>query len=122
FFNELGDPRGEFIALQLSQHAGKLGAAGRKRAQKLLSRYKRTWIGAIAPLVFVPYARFERGFIVGCQLARSDRLVANFIDHPAWSTVRELTVHPLAREQNELASRLRRLGVRLVDTLTRGIA
>jgi uncharacterized protein (TIGR02996 family) len=123
FFTELGEPRGEFISLQLAHHAGKLGAAGRKRAQKLLTRYKRAWTGAIAPLVFVPYARFERGFIVGCQLARSEQL-GSLADHPAWSTIREITLHPLTRAQNrqtELATTLRRRGVQLVDVLRLGI-
>ncbi|HEX4449724.1 MAG TPA: TIGR02996 domain-containing protein [Kofleriaceae bacterium] len=123
FLNEHADPRGEFIALQLGRAAGKLGAAGRKREKKLLGRNKRAWIGAIAPLVRTSDARFERGFIVGCQLAPDDALALALGDHPAWSTIREFTVHPLIRDvQTTVASRLRIAGAKRVDALTLGIA
>jgi uncharacterized protein (TIGR02996 family) len=123
FLNEHADPRGEFIALQLARQAGKLGAAGRKREKKLLARNKRAWIGAIAPLVTATSARFERGFIVGGQLVRDHELEARLDDHPAWSTVREFTLHPLTDHvQTALQRRLRLAGSLLVPVLTRGIA
>jgi uncharacterized protein (TIGR02996 family) len=122
FLNEHADPRGEFIALQLGRAAGKLGAAGRKREKKLLARNKRAWIGAIAPLVTVASARFERGFIVGGQLQHDDELERKLADHPAWSTIREFTMHPLINNLlTEVARRLRLGGAHRVGQLTLGI-
>jgi uncharacterized protein (TIGR02996 family) len=122
FLNEHAEPRGEFIALQLAR--GKVAAAARKREKKLLARNKREWIGAIAPLVDVLGARFERGFIVGCRLKPHVELEMKLGDHPAWSTIREYTVHPLDVGTNmhlPLARMLRAFGARMVDSLTRGI-
>jgi uncharacterized protein (TIGR02996 family) len=122
FLNEHAEPRGEFIALQLAR--GKVAAAARKREKKLLARNKLAWIGAIAPLVQVQDARFERGFIVGCRLKPHVELEMKLGDHPAWSTIREYTVHPLDVGTNmhlPLARMLRAFGARMVDSLTRGI-
>jgi uncharacterized protein (TIGR02996 family) len=122
FLNEHADPRGEFIALQLGRAAGKLGAAGRKREKKLLGRNKRAWIGAIAPLVTVASARFERGFIVGGQLVPDPELEAKLGDHPAWSTLREFTLHPITGHvQTALQQQLRLAGAKRVEQLTLGI-
>ncbi|HEY1813768.1 MAG TPA: TIGR02996 domain-containing protein [Kofleriaceae bacterium] len=125
FLNEHSEPRGEFIALQLGHHAGKLGAAGRKRAKKLLDRNKRAWIGPIAPLVHATDARFERGFIVSCRLKPDLELERRLGDHPAWSTIREYNVHPLEVGTNlhlDLVRMLRAYGAHERPLLIRGIA
>ncbi|HEY3804375.1 MAG TPA: TIGR02996 domain-containing protein [Kofleriaceae bacterium] len=125
FLNEHTEPRGELIALQLAQHAGKLGAAGRKRAKKLLDRNKRAWIGPIAPLVHATDARFERGFIVSCRLKPDAELERKLGDHPAWSTIREYNVHPLEVGTNahlDLVRMLRAYGAHERPLLIRGIA
>ncbi|HEY1548428.1 MAG TPA: TIGR02996 domain-containing protein [Kofleriaceae bacterium] len=121
FLNEHAEPRGEFIALQLARQAGKLGASGRKREKKLLARNKRAWIGAIAPLVTVASARFERGFIVGAQLVPDIELELRFGDHPAWSTLLEFSAD-LREQARGPFGRMLQARARVVTTLTLGIA
>lgn len=79
-----GDPRGEFITLQL---APKLTTAQRERMKALLGKHERTWSG---PLATVLEKRvYERGFLVAGELGYS----ADSKLHPAapeWKTVERL--------------------------------
>ncbi len=56
---ELGDPRGEFIALQL-------GHRDEKRQKKLLTTHRKEWLGPFA--TYAADARFEDGFVVELRL------------------------------------------------------
>jgi len=91
-----GDPRGEFIVLQLARHRGTLDAAGKKREKELLKRHKKDWLGPIAALIQPAHIRFERGFIVTCSLEPNAALEEKLGTHPAWSTIREFLVHGYA--------------------------
>ncbi len=93
FLSERGDPRGEFISLQLARHANTLDAAGKKREKELLKRHKKQWLGPIAPLIQLHNLRFERGFLVTCQLEPNAELEKTLGAHPAWSTIREYLIH-----------------------------
>ncbi|MBL8916623.1 MAG: TIGR02996 domain-containing protein [Archangium sp.] len=79
-----GDPRGEFITLQL---APKLTTAQRARMRSLLDKHERIWSG---PLVTVLEKRtYERGFLVAGELGYlvSERLHPTA---PEWKTVERL--------------------------------
>lgn len=81
---ERGDPRGEFINLQLAR-AGtdKPASAAEKRLEKTWSR---AWLGAIEPAVLKSDVVFERGFPTSLRLTRSDLIDAT-LDAPEWGTV-----------------------------------
>jgi uncharacterized protein (TIGR02996 family) len=63
---EAGDPRGEFIALQLKP---KLSAPERKRMRELEAEHGQAWCGALAPVVRKSNRRFQRGFLQSCRLS-----------------------------------------------------
>lgn len=86
-----GDPRGEFITLQLSHARGEGTAASRKRERALLAEHQTSWVGPIAPLIEATHVTFERGFVVECRLrmvkeARAPKR------HAAWATVERFSV------------------------------
>ncbi len=92
FLLERGDPRGEFIALQLQRARD---AAPSARETELLAKYGKQWLGPLAIVLrwgkSYSNTKFERGFVS----------VADFIDHaekklrliaadPGWATIEEL--------------------------------
>ena len=79
----LGDPRGELILLQYEKHA-----LARKRAKKLIDRYRGHFLGPLRDVVLHGSDEWERGFLVGCCA----RLAGDTVECPAWSTVRRLGV------------------------------
>jgi uncharacterized protein (TIGR02996 family) len=58
---ETGDPRGEFIALQLAEAASPATAGSVARADELLATHHKTWLGPLHSVVY--RARFRRGFL-----------------------------------------------------------
>jgi len=101
---ERGDPRGEFIALQLRGDR-----ASRKREKELLETHGKQWLGELAPVVMAGYT-FARGFLDECRIDNRhlDR-VQKLAGHPAWSTVRSVAgsaligLHPVMRGLRRLA-------------------
>lgn len=90
-----GDPRGTFIALQLSRARG--GGWPSKQERRLLHRHARRWCGALGPLLSRRGMRFERGFLhtarVQGQLStHSLPVVAGVVGRPEWRTVRTLAL------------------------------
>ena len=78
---ELGDPLGEFIAIQLAEPNGPTGLA--KGRAKQLKRHYEVWL---PPGVQRSTAIFRRGFLHSCRwTAPTDP------SHRAWKTVEELT-------------------------------
>lgn len=63
---EAGDPRGEFISLQL---AGTLTAAQRKRETALRKKHERVWLGAVGPAVLKTGLTFAHGFPVAAKIS-----------------------------------------------------
>ncbi|HEU0037555.1 MAG TPA: TIGR02996 domain-containing protein [Kofleriaceae bacterium] len=87
WLQEHGDPRGEFITLQLARLHGEPSAAAIARERKLLDEHGRAWAGG-PDSFFERHDRiFEGGFLVGGRLRRVED--ATFGD-PAWSLVRVL--------------------------------
>ncbi len=81
---ELGDPRGELIALQL-------GGKRSKREKELLATHAHPWLGPIAPLVAKTGLDYARGFVDRCTLV-DDRKLAHLVDRPEWRTITDLDV------------------------------
>lgn len=85
---EAGDPRGEFISLQL------LGASSKhaKRVSQLLRAHAAEWLKPLSPFIEVP-AVFTRGFPSAVKVlpAQTTEL---FGRTEAWGTVEQLTVWP----------------------------
>ncbi|MBA2543699.1 MAG: hypothetical protein H0V17_28915 [Deltaproteobacteria bacterium] len=81
-----GDPRGEFIALQLDG-----GPAALRRANQLLATHTAAWIGPL-PGVAPELTRFERGFLVAAHVDLHAAQLERSADRPEWSTIEELGV------------------------------
>jgi len=79
---EHGDPRGEFITLQLA-NAGKVAMG--KRESELLARHYDEWIAPLADVV--DFVVFRRGFLASC---RAQKPALPFVGDPVWSTVEHL--------------------------------
>lgn len=119
FLSQRGDPRGEFITLQLAAAAGTLDKAGRAREKELLKRHKKQWVGPIAPLIQTHWHRFERGFLVTCSIEPNEALEAELGTHPAWSTIREFFVQWYAKKTGKkLIAHLESLGAVEVTNLS----
>ena len=81
---ELGDPRGEMIALQLARARSRRPASPRER--ELITQYGHTWV----KLPGLALYGFRRGFLATAVVddrATQDR---GWHEHPAWATVEEL--------------------------------
>jgi uncharacterized protein (TIGR02996 family) len=124
YLSERGDPRGEFIALQMARYRGELTNDGKRREKELLKRHKKEWLGPIKPLIQPYNLRFERGFLVTCQLEPNPEMEKTLGRHPAWSTIREYLIHgySIARGQGkELSALLESHGAVKPPRFTRGI-
>lgn len=114
-----GDPRGDFIALQLADSTDPQIA---RKAEALLVHHGDAWAGPL-PGVDARSRRFERGFLVAARTAATEALLHRSLARPEWRTVEELSlvgeaiaIEPLLRRVpllRRLAARdasLRRLG------------
>ncbi len=91
---ELGDPRGEFISLQLSEDAGQANEQTSARAQVLLEKHGEEWLGELRPAAY--RAWFRRGFLWRLDLHASSRGGKNVagLQSSVLSTVEELGGKP----------------------------
>lgn len=89
--SERGDPRGEFIALQLARAAGSQSKEGAKREKALLKKHRDKWLGTLAAYVLKKDLVFEGGFIDTVQFNHERFFRSRHtLDDPGWSTVRAL--------------------------------
>jgi uncharacterized protein (TIGR02996 family) len=88
FLTERGDPRGEFIALQLAHAQGQSSPESRAQEQALLKEYGLAWAAEV-PGMKPRYVTFRRGFpsIVSIYMANEQE---DPVADPAWSTVEML--------------------------------
>jgi hypothetical protein len=87
-----GDPRGEFITLQLAKARG--NEEGLKRERVLVVEHGRSWLGPLEPVISNQYT-FERGFLFRCKISwRKLAAAPHLFKHPAWATVREYVLDP----------------------------
>ena len=94
---ELGDPRGEYIALQFAARAGDIGAAGAARVTTLFNKHASHWAGALAPISRREGIRFELGFVTGLMLHKSSLGMVRemwdaALESPLWATVEDVQV------------------------------
>ncbi|MBT3224618.1 MAG: hypothetical protein HN348_36585 [Proteobacteria bacterium] len=82
-----GDPRGEFIALQLCNERS---VEQERRMKKLLRGQRDALLGDLAPVIVKSSIKFEGGVLTECELrTRSHRQGEALRGHLGWSTVRE---------------------------------
>lgn len=87
---ELGDPRGDFIALQYAKAAGRGTPELEAATAKLLGEHRLAWLGPLA--VVTRTATFARGFLDDIVVANVPRAVlASVAGAPEWATVRSIT-------------------------------
>jgi len=89
---EQGDPRGEFITLQLARGADDEPS---EREVQLLKKYGKAWLGALAPVASwgrgYSGTRFRRGFVAKVDIILSvGKKLLPIMTDPAWATVEEL--------------------------------
>jgi uncharacterized protein (TIGR02996 family) len=99
FLQSRGDPRGDFIALQLAAAAaGPDAALASVEAQKLLTRHRRAWLAPFESAVATKTAVFERGFLASCrvQVDRNADLRRLFAP-AAWATVKRIDFGSIGR-------------------------
>jgi uncharacterized protein (TIGR02996 family) len=87
---EAGDPRGEFIALQLREAHGDASEELRARAQELVQLHGKTWLGPLRPIAV--RAVMRRGFLQRLDLAGSwaTKKWKEMAAEPMLATVEEL--------------------------------
>ena len=84
---EQGDPRGEFIALQLEKQRRPLSALGARREKGLLHAHRAAWLGPLMNLL-VGEEKWERGFLSEAWVKLSGATPGD----PRWNTVKKLNL------------------------------
>jgi uncharacterized protein (TIGR02996 family) len=92
FLLERGDPRGEFINLQLVRAAGGGTITGKKRENALLRSYVDEWLGAIAPAIQKTHRVFERGFLHSAHVGGHPKDTLGTVGASEWGTVVDLDI------------------------------
>ncbi len=87
-----GDPRGDFIALQLAAAQPGPGAIrARAAADRLLARHRRSWLVEFEDAIDTKSAVFERGFLARCRLRLARNAdVPRLLGTPAWATLQSI--------------------------------
>jgi uncharacterized protein (TIGR02996 family) len=98
---EDGDPRGEFIALQLRRSRGSLPPSGVKREKRLLAEHELTWLAPIRRLLIGDTTVWRDGFLDACGATLDGSTVGAL----EWSTVRKLTLYLKDRDRPEELAR-----------------
>jgi uncharacterized protein (TIGR02996 family) len=85
---EAGNPRGEFIALQLQEDA-----ASQKKARALLKLYEKEWLGPFDRILSRQSLVWKRGFIEEAALSSTMKAIheRDVLELPEWSTIKVLT-------------------------------
>jgi uncharacterized protein (TIGR02996 family) len=91
-----GDPRGEFIALQLAEHDGLATKLTRERARELTRMHAKTWLGPLDHVLDRKSVVFERGFPIRANCKPGVRKPEQFFGEPSWATFEHLSDPPLA--------------------------
>jgi uncharacterized protein (TIGR02996 family) len=87
---EQGDPRGEFITIQLQEARGEATDEAIARAAALVKEHGKTWLGTLRPIIY--RAEFRRGFLARIELAGSwsSSKWETHVKDPALATVEEI--------------------------------
>ncbi len=85
---ERGDPRGEFVALQLARSTAPKAV---KRERSLFLKHWKQWVGPLAPQLQRTDLRFERGLLSECTYLYASRpKLQKVLGDPVWTTVTSL--------------------------------
>jgi uncharacterized protein (TIGR02996 family) len=110
---ERGDPRGEFIQLQYQRLEGKGDTRSGQREAKLQKQHWKEWIGALSQVVVRSSLRFERGFLVACEVKPKHKATMKGVTgDPMWATVEDVELdweRPQDGFQHPVLRSLRRL-------------
>ncbi|MEZ4313165.1 MAG: hypothetical protein R3F14_34535, partial [Polyangiaceae bacterium] len=88
---ERGDPRGEFVLLQLKRATDSLSPEELEREQALKRTYAWDWLGPLADVVDVENSVFEKGYPVKLTVwTPNTRALRDVVGRPEWATVREI--------------------------------
>jgi uncharacterized protein (TIGR02996 family) len=88
---EVGDPRGEFMVLQLKRARGEaLTPAEEKQEASLQKKHVKAWLGPLYDVLHTTHLEFRGGFLHTAQIRPVSKALAAARNHPAWSTVRDL--------------------------------
>jgi len=87
---EHGDPRGEFIALQLRPEPWSRADLARQR--RLLKLHEKEWLGPVALVTTKASRIWRRGFLDDCTFWPKRGQVPAAVGHPAWAGVRRFTL------------------------------
>lgn len=86
-----GDPRGEFIILQVAHERGQATRESKKRERELAKQYAAIWLGELGPVINKTGLKYRRGFPDTVVFAANNEAqVEKLVGHPAWATVRSL--------------------------------
>ena len=75
WLSEQGDPRGEFVVLQIARSRGRVTPAARAREAELLTLHRSRFLGALEPHLHLKGLRFDRGFLARCEFSSDPPLV-----------------------------------------------
>lgn len=89
---ELGDPRGELIAIQLREAKGEATEAASARAAALVKEHGKDWLGNVRPIVY--RGEFVRGMLGRIELAGawSSSKWDQLAQDPVWQLVEEVEI------------------------------
>lgn len=85
---EQGDPRGEFIALQLEKQRRPLSGNAARRERLLLQTHRAAWLGPLAKML-VGEEKWERGFLSEAWV----KLNGERKGDPRWNTVKKINLY-----------------------------
>lgn len=89
---EAGDPRGEFLQLQLARAGTDQPPSPRER--ELFDAWHRVWLGALEPMLLKGGVTFERGLLHGARVTRL--LDPALCEELGWASVERLDVSRVA--------------------------
>ena len=118
YLQDRGDPRGEFIRLQMKRLRRALTRDEARIERRLLAEHTDRWVPAeVLSKIQRVTLRFERGFLARCHLRQSEQPVGSRLaGHAAWRTVHTITAEGTGFGANRILlapelSGLRRLNI-----------
>lgn len=95
WLSERGDPRGEFILLQLIEHDGRATKLSRERARSLIRSHAKAWLGPLDEVLERKSVVFDRGFPTRAVCKPGLRKPNRHFTDPMWATFEHLSDPPL---------------------------
>lgn len=103
----LGDPRGEFVQLQLARDdASKPG----KRERALLAQYELAWLAELAPVVDRRRLRWANGFPIEAEVVFNSQTERALIGSEVWATFQAIDCNDFELIRSPTMRSLRRVG------------